>query len=233
MARYTEAYSDFVKGVEEVRTLVRLAKAESRAKGPLENAPTARALCRAAVVLLSSRIEGYVEDLAEVIVCRIVEKDVPKRLLSPRLRYYCSKDVIDEIRDTKDPDKVAEKIVTMFRRDEDIWCDEDSFQEELPFERVVAGFSTPRFREIRKFIARFGYRGYKDDLECQLRADFGPCINMVNNVVEQRNQIAHGNIGASSTPLDVTAMLDLVQVFCRTTDVVVGNWFRSVGCPIR
>lgn len=233
MGRYTEAYSDFVRGVEEVKTLVRLAKAESRARGPLANAPAARALCRAAVVLLSSRIEGYVEDLAEVIVCRIVERQVPKRVLSPRLRYYCSKDLIDEIRDTRDPDKVAEKIETMFRRDEDIWCDADKFQKDLPLERVMAGFSTPRFREIRRFIARFGYRDYKGDLEGRLRADFRPCVNMVNNVVEQRNQIAHGNMRASSTPLDVTVMLELVQVFCRTTDVVVGNWFRSVGCPIR
>ena len=233
MARYTAAYSGFVKGVEEVRTLVRLAKAESRAKGPLENAPTARALCRAAVVLLSSRIEGYVEDLGEIIVCRIVERQVPKRVLSPRLMYYCSKDVIDEICDTKDPDKVAGKMVTIFRRDKDIWCDKDSFEEELPLERIVAGFSTPRFGEIRRFIARFGYRSYKSDLERQLRARFRPCVNMVNNVVEQRNQIAHGNIGTTSTPLDVTDMLGLVQVFCRTTDDVVGDWFRSVGCPIR
>ena len=233
MARYTEAYSGFVRGVEEVKELVRLAQAENRSKGPLKNAPAARALCRAAVVLLSSRIEGYVEDLAEVILCNAVDKKVPKSVLSSRLLYYCSKDVIDEIRDTKNPDKISKKIATMFQRDQDIWSDSNIFREELPFERAVAGFSTPYFEEIQKFIARFGYRDYRSDLTVRLRADFLPCINMIDNVVEQRNKIAHGNIVATSTPQDVKAMLDLVYVFCRTTDVVVGNWFNGVGCPIR
>ena len=233
MARYTEAYSGFVRGVEEVRELVRLAKAENRTKRPLEDAPTARALCRAAVVLLSSRIEGYVEDLAEVIICRVVENGLPKQSLSPRLLYYCSKDVIDDIRNTKDPDKVAGKISTIFERDQDIWCARERFSEELPLERIVAGFSTPRFKEVRKFIARFGYNDYQGDLAKLLRAKYMPCRNMIDNVVEQRNKIAHGSVATTGTPRDVTSMLDLVQEFCRTTDVVVGNWFKSLGCPIR
>ena len=233
MARYTEAYSGFVTGVGEIRALVRLAKAENRAKGPLGDAPTARALCRAAVVLLCSRIEGYVEDLAEVIVNRVVENGIAKRSLSPRLLYYCSKDVIDDIRDTRDPDKVAGKIATIFERDLDVWCDRESFSEELPLERIVAGFSTPRFKEVRKFIARFGYSDYRGDLASHLRANYLPCINMVDNVVEQRNKIAHGSVAPVGTPRDVKSMLDLVQVFCRTTDVVVGDWFRNLGCPIR
>ncbi|MYA32878.1 MAG: hypothetical protein F4Y33_04330 [Gemmatimonadales bacterium] len=212
---------------------MRLARAEGRAKGPLENVPAARALCRAAIVLLSSRIEGYVEDLAEVISFRVVDRQVSKQSLSPRLLYYCSKDIIDHIRETKDPDRVAEKIATLFRRDQDVWSDGESFSEELPFERIVSGFSTPRFEEIRKFIARFGYEDYRKDLAGELRADYLPCVNMVDNVVEQRNKIAHGNVGASATAADVRSMLELVQVFCRATDVVVGNWFRGLGCPIR
>ena len=233
MARYTKAYSRFVTGVEEVRALVKLARAESRAKGPLEDAPAARALCRAAIVLLSSRIEGYVEDLADIAVRRIVERQVPKQLLSRRLFYYCSKDVIDDIQDTKDPDKIAAKVAVIFARDHDVWCDRVSFDAELPFKRIVAGFSTPRFEEVRKFIARFGYTDYSGDLACRLRADFRPCITMIDNVVDQRNKIAHGSIAATSTPGDVTSMLQLVQVFCRTTDVVVGDWFKRLKCPIR
>lgn len=103
MARYTEAYSGFVRGVREVELLIKLAKAEILAVGPLEDAPAARVLCRAAVVLLSSRIEGYMKDLAEVAISRIAERQVPRRLLSDKLLYYCSKDIIDEIRDTTDP----------------------------------------------------------------------------------------------------------------------------------
>ena len=140
---------------------------------------------------------------------------------------------VDDIRDTRDPDKVASKIATIFERDHDIWCDRESFSEELPLERIVAGFSTPRFKEVRKFIARFGYSDYQDDLARLLCANYRPCINMIDNVVEQRNKIAHGSVAATGTPRDVKSMLNLVQVFCRTTDVVVGNWFRSLGCPIR
>lgn len=233
MARYTRAYSDFVEGVQEIEILIRLAKAEIRAAGPLEDAPTARALCRAAVVLLSSRIEGYMKDLAEVAVLRIDKKQPPKGLLSRTFLYYCSKDIIDQIRDTRDPEKVARKISGLCKRDHDIWSDSEQFQDELPIERIVRGFATPRFREVGKFIARFGYDNYKRDLKARLRADADPCINMVNHVVRQRNEIAHGNVHTTNTPGDVQSMLDLVRMFCRATDGVVGDWFSNAGCPIR
>ena len=233
MARYTEAYSRFVSRVPEVDTLYNLANEHIRSVGPLKSTGVVRALCRSGVVLLSSHIEGYVETLAEVILRRIVENTTPKQILASRFMYYFSKDVIDELRETKDPDKVSSKIEVLFRRDGDIWCSKRNFEEDLPVERFVSGFSTPRFDQIRVFVARFGYIDYSRDLGTYLRANFRPCTNMVDNVVDQRNKIAHGDIVTTATPSDLAAMLKLVRMFCRSTDVVVGNWFRSIGCPIR
>ena len=233
MARYTEAYSGFVGRLPEVDVLRKLANEHLRSAGPLKGGEVVNPLCRAGVVLLSSHIEGYVEDLSEVILRRILEKKTPKQTLSGRFLYYFSKDVIDEISKTRDPDKISEKVRRLFERDEDIWCSKEKFSEELPVDRFVSGFSTPRFDEIRRFIARFGYKSYRRDLGRRLQASFQACIRMVDNVVDQRNKIAHGDAVTTATPADLENMMSLVRLFCRSTDVVVGNWFKENGCPIR
>ena len=233
MRRYTEAYLHFVERLPEVETLYKLANQQLRSLGLLKGGQAANPLCRAGVVLLSSHIEGYVEELSELILRRVVSTRTPKKRLAERFLYYFSKDMLDEIGDTRDPDKISAKIAALFDRDKDIWCAEEVFNEELPADRFVSGFSTPRFDQIQLFIARFGYKEYKRDLARTLEADFQPCTNMVDNVVHQRNKIAHGDAVTAATPADVAAMLKLVRLFCRSTDVVVGNWFRKLGCPIR
>ena len=233
MVRYTRAYSRFVDRLPEVEMLCRLARQQLRSEGPLRGARMANPLCRAGVVLLSSHIEGYVEDLSDIILHRVYESRTPKQALAPRFLYYFSKDLIDEINDTRDPDKISVKMRDLFERDKDIWSSNSEFQEELLSERFASGFSTPKFNEIRRFVARFGYGDYRQDMGRHLEAKFRPCINMVDNVVDQRNKIAHGDAIATATPSDLASMLHLVRLFCRSTDVVVGNWFRTIGCSIR
>lgn len=233
MARYTEAYSEFVNRLPEVETLCKLAKQHQRIAGPLKGTEVVRPLCRAGVVLLSSHIEGYIEDLSEVILRKVWENGTPKNTLAPKFLYFFSKDLIDEIDNTTNPDRIAAKVQDLFCRDQDIWSSGEKFNEELASDRFVAGFSTPRFDEIRKFIGRFGYSEYRRDMGRHLQARFQPCIKMVDNVVDQRNKIAHGDSVTTATPSDLVDMLELVRLFCRSTDVVVGNWFKTIGCPIR
>lgn len=233
MVRYTEAYSEFVSRLPEVETLCKLAKQHQRAAGPLKRTEVVKPLCRAGVVLLSSHIEGYIEDLSEVILRKVWENDTLKNTLALKFRYYFSKDLIDEICNTTDPDTISEKVQLLFSRDHDLWGSDEIFNEELESDRFVSGFSTPRFDEIRKFIRRFGYEDYKRDMGRHLQARFQPCIKMVDNVVDQRNKIAHGDTVTTATPSDLVNMLELVRLFCRSTDVVVGNWFKTIGCPIR
>ena len=233
MARYTQAYREFLGRVGEIDAIIQLALQLSRPRASTDEARRGRAVCRGGVVLLCSHIEGYIEDLAEVIVDRIVQRQLRKDKLSPTFLYQCSHDLIAQIRETSDPERIAPKVKDLVRRDQDIWNDEDLFVQPLPHDRIVAGFATPNTEKIRKFWGRFGYTHYDGDLRSQLRADYAILTNMVDQVVDQRNKIAHGDHIVTGTPSDLRNMTTLVTKFCRTTDDVVARWFRGQGCSIR
>lgn len=233
MSKYTKAYSLFLCRLSEIDAINHVAKQYTRRLGKKGDVSTANALCRASVVLLSSHIEGYIEDLAEITLHRIVEKAMLKCRLAPKFLYYFSKDLLDELSDTEDPDKIAEKIKEMIRRDADIWSDHPVFIASLPSERFIRYVSNPNYVKIKKFVARFGYNEYDRDLGKALKSNYLPCVNMIDNVVNQRNKIAHGDVRVLPTPKDVSDMQSLVRLFCRTTDTVVSNWFKNSGCIIR
>ena len=234
MARYTVTYSKFINNLQEVKALYTLANDQAVDVGK-PNSPLAvrDALCRSAIVLLSSHIEGYIENLAVLILSKIVEKRIHKSKLSPKFLYYMSKDLLDNICDTEHPEKIVDKVKQLFSRDNYIWGESDYFSEDLRIELFVSAFSNPKFESIKKFFARFGYKEYSYDLTVHLKSDYLPCKNMVNNVVDQRNKIAHGDVTSTATPKDLADMLELVQLFCRSTDKVVGDRFNNLGCPIR
>lgn len=229
MARYTKAYSDWIVRSREVGRLIRLAKASVRRRA----IDDANSLYRASVVLLCSHMEGYVEDLAEVALERVFARSYKKSGLELRFRYYLSRDVLDALRDTRDPDKIARTVVRLFARDSDIWANDGPYSVEPDTDRFVSGFSSPSFRKIKSFVRRFGYDAYSLDIGRLLGANHSACTNMIDHIVEQRNLFAHGREGEVGTPADVESMLRIVSEFFRATDSVVGNWFRQIGCSIR
>ena len=233
MAAYTSAYSEFLRRLNEVSVLNGLAKKHSVQLAAPKDAEITRATCRASIVLLSSHVEGYVGDLVEVVLERIFKRRMPKNSLAKQFLYYFSRDIVNEIRDSTDPERIAEKVDRLFKRDADIWSTSDIFNSQLSVDRFLGNFSNPTFESIRKLLARFGYAEYMGHLQAELRGDCLPCINMINNVVNQRNKIAHGDTGLSSTPGDIDKMSELIRRFCRATDRVVGTWFKRNGCAIR
>jgi hypothetical protein len=80
MSRYTSAYSGFIKRLKEIEALLRLAGQAARARPAPGNAAEVGALCRSGVVLLSSHIEGFVEDLGEVAIAQIEKRGLPKQV---------------------------------------------------------------------------------------------------------------------------------------------------------
>ncbi|MBU4231517.1 MAG: hypothetical protein L6277_06195 [Desulfobacterales bacterium] len=233
MSKYTQAYSNFIKRISEISAVRRLATKHSRLPTITRSAYLGNALCRAAVVLLSGHIEGYIENLAEIGLERIFSKKMIKSKLANSFLYHCSKDIITEIKNASNPNVISTKVKLLIDRDSDIWSNAPIFNSTLPSELFIHGFGNPTFDEIKKFFRRFGYLELSHDLSNLLRGNYFVCVNMINHVVDQRNKIAHGDFTIVNTPRDIENMIQLVILFCRCTDIAVSNWFKLKGCLIR
>ena len=234
MSRYSGAYSKLIARLDEVDAITRLASdiANSRQAIP-PHSTRVRALCRSGVVLLCSHVEGYVEELASLAIIRIGEGDVPKTAMSLGFRYFLSRDLIQGIGRTEDPDAIGSKIVDFLNRDTHIWDSSIDFSPPLAADAFIGSFASPRHENIRRFFGRFGFEGFQHELALKLQADLTLCTNMVNHVVDQRNKISHGDFDTAGAPTDLQDMTRLVKLYCRTTDEIVCDWFRERGCTIR
>ena len=233
MARYSGAYSGLISRFGEIEAILQLARSYARLPATHQSTTRVNALCRSGVVLLSSHIEGYIEDLGKIVLDKLVIRGTAKSVLGPGFRYYLSRDLIKDIGRMKDPGEISIKVVELFTRDGHIWDSNPNFIQPLPSDVFIQNFSNPTHDRIAKFFSRFGYTDYRRDLNAQLAANANACINMIDQVIEQRNKIAHGDAITTGTPTDLSDMLDLVKLYCRHADFVAGNWFSSQNCPMR
>ena len=199
----------------------------------LEKPEVSNALCRSGVVLLCSHVEGFLDELVNIILERIVSRSMDKEKLPRAFFYFMSRDIILDISRTTEPEKIAEKIYVLLDRDQDIWSNQKNFQNALSAERFLSNFSTPQFDKINSLVKRFGYNTFKQDVFVSLKTQAIIVTNMLEQVIQQRNKIAHGDHVTTSTYRDLDEMIKITRKFCRTTDELVGAWFAKNGCSIR
>lgn len=232
MPRFTAAYSSLSTRLTEVNALRKLANEKEKADA-IKHATDINALCRGGIVLLCSHIEGYVKEIGEVALDSLHSKGVVRTNISSKFFYHISKKEIDEIRDTTDHERVAEKIFSFLASDQPYWSRTGSFPSPIPAEKFNQGFSNPAYKKICTYFNRFGYSEYSSDLGNRLNAEYLPVINMVDHIVDTRNKIAHGDPAATKTPSEVQDMTKLAQNFCAATDSVFATWWRRNFCAIR
>ncbi|MQY42848.1 hypothetical protein GG681_09355 [Epibacterium sp. SM1969] len=232
MSRYTVAYSAFLERLDEVDRLLKMAVRFER-DNALANAPEIDALCRGAVVLLSSHMEGFVKEIGELVLTRIYSQKVCRSDVSNLVSYHASRDIISEIRDTSNAESISDKIIGLFERDLNLWEQNGPFPDPIPEDRFNKSFSSPSFNKVSSYMNRFGYSLFKRDLKATLKGDYLPCRNMVDHVVDVRNKIAHGDPSVSKTPSDLFEAVQTIKTFCRATDDVVAGWCKLNICSIR
>lgn len=232
MPRYTTSYGAFLERLVEVDVLRRFAANKARVD-PIGFRVEIDALCRGAIVLLSSHVEAYIKELGEIALQAFYERSKERNLLSLRTFYHISKDIIDEVKDTSDQIKIAEKIFDFIDGDAQYWSKSGPFQNPVPSARFNKGFSNPKFVKVKAYFNRFGYERYRSDFYSVLRSDAPTTVNMLDHLVDTRNNIAHGDPSATKTPEDLRDMIKIISQFCRVTDKVFGDWCRQNFCPIR
>jgi hypothetical protein len=200
---------------------------------PIQAGSEIRTLCRAAVVLLSSHLEGYVKDLGELALDRLVAKAVPRSKIAATFFYTLSSEFVKGIKDTEDHEKLADKIFEFLSSDSPLWSRQGPFPNPLDPARFSSSFQSPSVDKIAKFFRRFGYKTYTRDLGAHLKADYATVINCVGDLINTRNNIAHGNLSASRTPTDVRNTLSTIRAFVDATDSVFASWCAKNLCAIR
>jgi hypothetical protein len=121
-------------------------------------------LCRGAIVLLSSHLEGFIKELGEIILERLETRGVTRSSLAPRFFFHLSKDILDEIKNTSEPESISNKVFTLLSRDFDLWSQTGPFPRPLPVELFNKDFSNPAFKKVKSYFNRFGYANYQADL---------------------------------------------------------------------
>ncbi len=232
MARYTGAYSRFTTRLKEVNVLYRLAT-KIEQDDAIKSSSEIRALCRGAIVLLSSHLEAYVKELGEVALDSLPAKRKLKKELPDQFFYYLSRDIIDQIKGSLKPDKIGGKMFSFIDRDITLWSRLGPFLKPVSSDKFNRGFSNPKFKKIKQYFNRFGYEKYERDLAALLKAAYQPIVNMVNHLVDTRNNIAHGDASLSKIPSEIKNMMRLIQSFCRSTDSVFATWWKERHCGIR
>ena len=232
MARFTPAYSRLIVRLTEVEMLGRLAAVYER-KDAITHRKQINALSRGAVVLLCGNLEAYIRELGEIALDSMYDKAIPRTNLPSSVYSYISKSLLDDVRSTRDPERAANTMFRFIDSDLLYWSKDGPFPEPVPTDKFNRGFTSPGYKEIKKYFNRFGYGDYERDIGSDLRAHFHPTVTMVDHLVDTRNKIAHGDFVTSSTPSEVEEMMSITKTFCRSTDGVFATWWRRRFCAIR
>jgi hypothetical protein len=152
-------------------------------------------------------------EVGEIALDTLYGSAVPRADLRARFFYHISKDMLDEVNESKEPEKKGEKVFSFIESDMSFWSRDGVFLNAIPADRFNKGFSNPSFKKIRRCFNRFGYEDYRSDLFRRLKSAGQPTITMVNHLVDVRNKIAHGDPTALKTPSEVKDMINTMNLF--------------------
>lgn len=233
MTRYTPIYREFSSRIEEVSLLRKKAAKLERSKNSFAHGPEISALCRAAVVLLSSHIEAYIKELGEHTLDTAHRVGVSRNQMAPQFFYYVSKDRIENIRGSSQPDSIARHVQIFFDTDAPFWQTGGPLHGPISSSDFNSGFSNPKFDKVKAYFGRFGYADFRRDF-MRLLTRRGPVLETgIDAIVDTRNAIAHGDPSATKTPGEVKEMETTAKEFCRAVDNVFSIWCRNSICKIR
>ena len=224
----SKAHLVFQDRVREVIQLLRLCDLESTPATP-QKRRTDEALCRAAVVLLSSHMEGFFEDLVKDAL-QFHELNKTKISLLPlRLRLLQLRKALDLV--DRGADERSWQNVTLIR--ESLFSDESKFCAigAIDLECHTAGFANPGSNEVKDLLYSVGI---PDIWTIILARKPGNVVlrGSLDALVSRRNPIAHGDAGAKATVKDVIGYLkDMRRLVTEFDEVTSEQLSKISGLP--
>lgn len=218
----SSALADLATRLAEIRLLSQLDPMRS---GDTSQPLVSNSINRSCIVLLSAHLEGFLEDIAAEAVDCFVANEACVDDLPLILRALHAEDHLRDIELIRDKNSRAPKIEYMFTSESSLWRPGATLDVTMVRPKTVCSqMDNPGSREIRQFLALLDV-----DIVRYLRnAGLGDLLGRVNGLVAKRNAIAHGEVSASATHVDVNEYLTLVQDLAGEIDTAVGQSVMSI-----
>lgn len=196
--------------------------------GGLTKPDVVRALGRAGVVLLSSHFERYLYALNEEAVAFIVSQSVQARLIPEEIRLLHAKLPVDTLAQTA-WDRRGDQLRVLSQREAEVWVD-DAIVTYLDAERILAWMKAPSCKSV---VRIFKIWGIPDIFTAVTRKKVNrqALWLRLGELVDKRNNIAHGDLTVEARYLDVVQYRAAVKKFCESADKQMASALaRMLGC---
>ena len=217
MTMSSSALSGLQDGISEVRDLQ---AANPTPPGGLPSCPqVVRAINRASVVLLCSHFERYLRNVNEEAVAVVNQAVIRGAALPDRLRLQHSRIAIEELCGTSWENR-ADKLAELVKGDGWLWG--DSPRAGLEHERLLRWMRSPLPKRIKRFFELWGVTDVFSRVTRQAHTRQRMWLRL-QELVEKRNDIAHGEAGTEATYQDISSYITTVHTFCKRADGVLGR----------
>ena len=213
----SDAFQSLLVGIQEVRDLL---TANPTPTGGLPDRPrTVRAINRASVVLLTSHFERYLRSLNEEAVDVINAAAIAGSSLPEALRLRHSKVPVESLADAQ-WDNRATMLSQFLETDGWLWGAVPKAQ--LDHERLLRFMKSPSPERISTMFVLwgvpdvFGVVTRRPHTRQRMRL-------RLRELVDKRNEIAHGDASTQATHNDVKGYLSVVRTFCHRCDGVLSR----------
>jgi len=220
----SKALDDLKKGVDEVKYLRRLSPLKDAIATGVK-ASTARAHGRACVVLLNSHYERYLRAVNEEALNWLIGSSIKSEELPEIIRLMHSRAAIDRISETN-WDKRGEMLVEFADIDAKLWS-KSTVLPSLESSKILI-MKAPHSREVKRFYAMYGIIDIFS--KATRRPDRRSHLWLkLQEMVDKRNNIAHGDFTTEALPSEISSYLDAVLKFCSSSDKIFAKQLKTIA----
>ncbi len=210
--------------LDEVRVLQKV-NPSPEAGGGLTRPQVTRAIGRAQVILLCSHYERYLRALNEEAVECVLAAAPTASVIPLGLKLLHARSAIDHLFEMQ-WDHREDALREYSEKEAALW-DERSAVGFLCHERIVVGMKSPKCDPVLKFFHLWGIHDIFSAITRKPTTRKALWLRL-GELVDKRNNIAHGDPTVEATYLDVSRYLNAVSTFCERADRRMGAQVSAI-----